>query len=140
MPENELNRFVSRGFQGVALIEGDRQGEPLLAGRSARAGQGRQKNTSSKRDFSKSDLISAVAESSSLSRAGSSKVVEQILETISNALRNGQDVKLVGFGTFSISKHGGSSGRISRPIKTDGAKSSPQPTFTAGKNLKNAVK
>lgn len=89
--------------------------------------------------MNKNDLISAVAESSGLSRNDAVKAVEGVFEAISGALKGGDEVRLVGFGTFSVAKRKASTGRNPRTGEAMEIKASVQPKFKAGKSLKDAV-
>jgi DNA-binding protein HU-beta len=80
--------------------------------------------------MNKQDLISAVAESSGLSKSDASKAVEGV---------KGDEVRLVGFGTFSVSQRKASTGRNPRTGETMTIKASTQPKFKAGKGLKDSV-
>ena len=89
--------------------------------------------------MNKNDLISAVAESSGLTRNDAVKAVEGVFEAISGALKSGDEVRLVGFGTFSVAKRKASTGRNPRTGEAMEIKASSQPKFKAGKSLKDAV-
>ncbi len=89
--------------------------------------------------MNKQDLISAVAEASSLTKTDAGKAVESVFESISGALQKGDEVRLVGFGTFSVSKRKASTGRNPRTGEAMTIKASSQPKFKAGKGLKDAV-
>ena len=89
--------------------------------------------------MNKQDLISAVAESSGLSKSDASKAVEGVFDAITGALKKGDEVRLVGFGTFSVSQRKASTGRNPRPGETMTIKASAQPKFKAGKGLKDSV-
>lgn len=89
--------------------------------------------------MNKQDLISAVADSSGLTKADASKAVEGVFDAITGALKKGDEVRLVGFGTFSVSKRKASTGRNPRTGETMTIKASTQPKFKAGKGLKDAV-
>ncbi|MDX3909954.1 MAG: HU family DNA-binding protein [Sphingobium sp.] len=89
--------------------------------------------------MNKQDLIGAVAESSGLSRSDATKAVEGIFEAVTAALKRGDEVRLVGFGTFSVSSRKASTGRNPRTGETMSIKASTQPKFRAGKSLKDAV-
>jgi DNA-binding protein HU-beta len=89
--------------------------------------------------MNKNDLISAVAESSGLSRNDAVKAVEGVFDAISGALKSGDEVRLVGFGTFSVAKRKASTGRNPRTGEAMEIKASAQPKFKAGKSLKDAV-
>ncbi|AUW58520.1 DNA-binding protein HU [Sphingobium sp. SCG-1] len=89
--------------------------------------------------MNKQDLISAVADTSGLSRSDTVKAVEGVFEAITGALKRGDEVRLVGFGTFSVSNRKASTGRNPRTGETMSIKASTQPKFRAGKGLKDAV-
>ncbi len=89
--------------------------------------------------MNKNDLISAVADSSGLSRSDATKAVEGVFAAIFAALAKGDEVRLVGFGTFSTAKRKASTGRNPRTGEAMTIKASTQPKFKAGKGLKDAV-
>lgn len=89
--------------------------------------------------MNKQDLIGTVADSSGLSKTDASRAVESVFEAISSALKKGDEVRLVGFGTFSVSKRKASTGRNPRTGEAMTIKASTQPKFKAGKGLKDAV-
>ncbi len=89
--------------------------------------------------MNKNDLISAVAETSGLSKNDASAAVEGVFDSISKSLKNGDEVRLVGFGTFSVAKRKASTGRNPRTGEPMTIKASNQPKFKAGKGLKDAV-
>ncbi len=89
--------------------------------------------------MNKNDLVAVVATAAGLSKADAGRAVDGVFSAISDALKKGDSVRLVGFGTFSVSKRAKSEGRNPRT----GAKliipASKQPKFKAGKGLKDAV-
>ncbi|OUR77046.1 DNA-binding protein HU [Alphaproteobacteria bacterium 46_93_T64] len=89
--------------------------------------------------MNKNDLIAAVAEISELGKAEAGKSVDAVLEAVSKALASGDDVRLVGFGTFSVAERKASEGRNPRTGETIQIAASKQPKFKAGKALKDAV-
>lgn len=89
--------------------------------------------------MNKQDLIGAVADSSGLSKTDAAKAVEGVFDAISGALKKGDEVRLVGFGTFSVSKRKASTGRNPRTGEAMTITASSQPKFKAGKGLKDAV-
>jgi len=89
--------------------------------------------------MNKQDLISSVADQSGLTKADASKAVEAVFDSITAALKNDDEVRLVGFGTFSVSKRKASTGRNPRTGETMEIKASTQPKFKAGKGLKDSV-
>jgi len=89
--------------------------------------------------MNKNDLIGAVADASGLSRSEAVKAVESVFDTITGALSKGDEVRLVGFGTFTVAKRKASTGRNPRTGEPMNIKASSQPKFKAGKGLKDAV-
>ena len=89
--------------------------------------------------MNKQELIGAVADMSGLGKGDASKAVEAVFDTISGSLKKGDEVRLVGFGTFSVSKRKASTGRNPRTGEPMTIKASSQPKFKAGKGLKDAV-
>ncbi len=89
--------------------------------------------------MNKQELIGTVADTSGLGKGDASKAVEAVFDAISAALKKGDEVRLVGFGTFSVSKRKASTGRNPRTGEEMTIKASNQPKFKAGKGLKDAV-
>ncbi|MEY2942107.1 MAG: hypothetical protein RLY97_121 [Pseudomonadota bacterium] len=89
--------------------------------------------------MNKNDLISAVAAASGLTKNDAAKAVEGVFDSISGALKAGDEVRLVGFGTFSVAKRKASTGRNPRTGEPMTINASSQPKFKAGKGLKDAV-
>ncbi len=94
--------------------------------------------------MNKNEYIAAVSENKALKNLGLSKsniglLVEACLETIEGALKKGEEVRLVGFGNFYVSKRSASKGRNPRTGEEIQIKASRQPKFRAGKQLKDQV-
>jgi DNA-binding protein HU-beta len=89
--------------------------------------------------MNKQELISAVADGSGLTKADAGKAVEGVFDAITGALKKGDEVRLVGFGTFSVTKRKASTGRNPRTGEPMSIKASSQPKFKAGKGLKDSV-
>lgn len=89
--------------------------------------------------MNKQDLIGQVAETAGLSKGDAVKAVEAVFDTISGALKRGDEVRLVGFGTFTVTKRKASTGRNPRTGEPMSIKASSQPKFKAGKGLKDSV-
>ena len=89
--------------------------------------------------MNKNDLVAAVAEKADLSRADAGKAVDGVFEAIEGALKSGDEVRLIGFGTFSVAERAASQGRNPRTGEPIQIKASKQPKFKAGKGLKDAV-
>ena len=89
--------------------------------------------------MNKADLVEVVARSAGLSKSASEKAVDGAIGAITSALRKGQSVTLVGFGTFRVGKRQARVGRnpqTGAEIRIQAAK---VPKFSAGKALKDAV-
>ena len=89
--------------------------------------------------MNKQELIGQVADTTGLSRSDATKAVEGVFDVIGSALKRGDEVRLVGFGTFSCSQRKASTGRNPRTGEPMEIKASAQPKFKAGKGLKDAV-
>jgi len=89
--------------------------------------------------MNKQDLVSAVADSAGLSKADAAKAVEGVFDAVTGSLKKGGEVRLVGFGTFSVSRRKESTGRNPRTGEPMIIKASNVPKFKAGKALKDAV-
>jgi DNA-binding protein HU-beta len=90
-------------------------------------------------EMNKQELIGNVAETTGLSRGDATRAVEGVFDAITSALKKGDEVRLVGFGTFSCSKRKASTGRNPRTGEPMQIKESTQPKFKAGKVLKDSV-
>jgi DNA-binding protein HU-beta len=87
----------------------------------------------------KADLVDAIAENADLSKAAASRALDAVLNQITSALQTGDQVALVGFGTFAVKERSARTGRnpqTGAEMKIPAAK---VPKFTAGKALKDAV-
>ncbi len=89
--------------------------------------------------MNKNDLVSAVAGSTGLSKSDTAKAVDGVFNAISSSLSEGTEVRLVGFGTFSVSHRKATTGRNPRTGEAIQIPASNQPKFKAGKGLKSAV-
>jgi DNA-binding protein HU-beta len=87
----------------------------------------------------KQELIAVVADRTGLPRADAARAVETMLDTIQEQLTKGKEVRLVGFGSFSVGKRKASVGRNPRTGEPMNIKSTAQPKFRPGKVLKDAV-
>ena len=89
--------------------------------------------------MNKAELIDAVAQSADLSKASASRAVDGFVSAITGALQKGDQVALVGFGTFSVKARAARTGRNPRTGEAIQIKASNNPGFKAGKALKEAV-
>ncbi|MEO7623352.1 MAG: HU family DNA-binding protein [Gallionella sp.] len=89
--------------------------------------------------MNKSDLVDAIAKSAEISKAAAARALDATVETIKKALKKGDSVSLVGFGTFKVGKRAARNGRNPRTGATIKIKAAKVPKFSAGKGLKDAV-
>ncbi len=89
--------------------------------------------------MNKNDLVEVVAEKAGLSKADATKAIDAVFEGITETLTKGEDVRLVGFGTFDVSNRAATEGRNPRTGEKIQIPASKQPKFKAGKGLKYAV-
>jgi DNA-binding protein HU-beta len=89
--------------------------------------------------MNKSDLVDAIADSAGLSKADAGRALDAVVDTVTAALKGGDAVSLVGFGTFSVRDRAARTGRNPRTGETIQIKASKNPAFKAGKALKDAV-
>jgi DNA-binding protein HU-beta len=87
----------------------------------------------------KSELIDAIADSADLSKAAAGRALDAAVEAVKKALKKGDMVTLVGFGSFYIGKRAARTGRNPRTGATIKIKAAKVPKFRAGKALKDAV-
>lgn len=89
--------------------------------------------------MNKSDLVDAIAKSADMSKAAAGRALDAAVDSIKKALKKGDTVSLVGFGTFKVGKRAARNGRNPRTGETIKIKAAKVPKFTAGKGLKDAV-
>ncbi len=89
--------------------------------------------------MNKNDLVTVVASAAGLSKADAAKAVDGIFTAICDALKKGDEVRLVGFGTFAVAERAQSEGRNPRTGQKITIPASKQPKFKACKGLKDAV-
>ncbi len=89
--------------------------------------------------MNKQELIDAIAESADLSKASAGRALDATLESIRNALKKGDTISLVGFGTFCTGKREARTGRNPRTGDAIDIKAAKVPKFRAGKALKDAI-
>ncbi|WP_106477021.1 nucleoid-associated protein HU-beta [Phytohalomonas tamaricis] len=89
--------------------------------------------------MNKSELIEAIAASADIPKAAASRALDAMIDSVTDSLKKGDSVALVGFGTFDVKERAARTGRnpqTGKPIQIDAAK---VPSFKAGKALKDAV-
>jgi len=87
----------------------------------------------------KAELIDRMAASADISKAAAARALDGMLDSVTEALRDSEQVVLVGFGTFSVKERAARQGRnpqTGEPIRIEAAK---VPSFKAGKALKDAI-
>ncbi len=89
--------------------------------------------------MNKQEMIDAIAADTGMSKADATSALEATLSTIKKALKKGDEVRLVGFGTFAVSDRAATTGRNPRTGEEIKIPASKQPKFKAGKELKDAV-
>ena len=89
--------------------------------------------------MNKSDLVDAIATSAGISKASAGRALDGAIEAIKGALKKGEEVSLVGFGSFSVDERAGRVGRNPRTGEAITIKAAKVPKFRAGKGLKDAV-
>lgn len=89
--------------------------------------------------MNKTELIDAVADEAEVSKAEAGRAVDAVISSITKALKKGDTVTLVGFGTFQVRKRAARTGRNPKTGDTIKIAASKNPAFKAGKALKDAV-
>ncbi|MGD9583612.1 MAG: HU family DNA-binding protein [Lysobacterales bacterium] len=89
--------------------------------------------------MNKTDLINTIADNAELSKADAGRALEALIKVVKKALKSGDTVAIVGFGTFSVRKRAARTGRNPQTGATLKIKASKSPGFKAGKALKDAV-
>ncbi|MEG2359731.1 HU family DNA-binding protein [Acinetobacter sp.] len=89
--------------------------------------------------MNKSELIDAIADKGGLSKADAGKALDAAIASVTEALKAGDSVTLVGFGTFSVKERAARTGRNPQTGATLEIKASKVPSFKAGKGLKDSV-
>ena len=87
----------------------------------------------------KSELIDAIAASADIPKAAASRALDAVIESVTGALKAGESVVLVGFGTFSVKDRAARTGRNPQTGKAISIAAAKIPGFKAGKALKDAV-
>ncbi len=90
--------------------------------------------------MNKSELVDRIAAGAGLSKADAQRALDATIESISKALKKGDTVSLIGFGTFSVKERAARTGRNPATGETINIKASKTPSFKAGKGFKDAIK
>ena len=89
--------------------------------------------------MNKSELVSAIAKEADVTKEVASKTLDATIASVTKALKSGDAVTLVGFGTFQVKERSAREGRNPKTGETIQIKASNVPSFKAGKGLKEAV-
>lgn len=87
----------------------------------------------------KTDLVAAIAEKAEISKKDADKALAAFIETVTDALAEGDKVQLIGFGTFEVRARAGRTGINPRTKETITIEASKTPVFKAGQAFKAAV-
>ena len=89
--------------------------------------------------INKTELVAAVAEQAGLSRKDAEAAVKAFTDVVADALKNGDKIQLVGFGTFEVSERAAREGRNPKTGESMKIEACKTPKFKAGKALKDLV-
>lgn len=89
--------------------------------------------------MNKTELIEAIAASADIPKTTANKALDAVIDSITNALKSGDSVVLVGFGTFAVKERAARTGRNPKTREEIAIPASKVPGFKAGKALKDAV-
>lgn len=89
--------------------------------------------------MNKSDLVDVIAESGGVSKSIGGKILDKLLEAITHALKKGEDVALIGFGTFKVNNRKARTGRNPKTGEVLQIPESKVVAFKVGKGLKDAI-
>ena len=89
--------------------------------------------------MNKAELIEAMAEAGDISKAAAGRALDGLVDAVTGALKDGDQVSLIGFGTFSVRDRAARTGRNPQTGATINIAASKNPAFKAGKALKDAV-
>jgi DNA-binding protein HU-beta len=128
MVENRSARFIESSSAGITYDDSESTGPNLFSRTTVVSAQGKGRG----RDW----LIGEVAGAAGMSKRQASKAVEAMLGAIAHALKSGNEVRLTGFGTFTVQKKEASV-RKSRAMSKVSARGG-QPTFIASKELRGS--
>lgn len=90
--------------------------------------------------MNKTELIAAIAEKSGLSKKDADKALAAFIDTVTETLKSGDKIQLVGFGNFEVKERGERMGRNPQTKETIKIAASKAPVFKAGKAFKDAIK
>lgn len=89
--------------------------------------------------MNKSEMIDAIAEGADISKAAAGRALDAMIDAVTDTLKNGDTVNLIGFGTFEVRDRKARTGRNPQTGATIQIAAAKSPAFKAGKALKDAV-
>lgn len=89
--------------------------------------------------MNKTELVAAIAEKAQITRKDADAALKAFTDVVSDELKKGEKIQLVGFGTFEVSERPAREGRNPRTCETMTIAASKQPKFKPGKALKDAI-
>ena len=89
--------------------------------------------------MNKNELVAAVAEEAGLTKVDAAKAVDAFVAYVTAALKKGEEIRLIGFGTFAVSKRAATTARNPRTGETVKVPAKKQAKFKAGKTLQDAL-
>lgn len=89
--------------------------------------------------MNKAELVAAIADQTELSRKDAEKALKAFVDVVTEELKKGEKIQLVGFGTFEVSERAAREGRNPQTKETIQIPASKSPKFKAGKALKDAL-
>ncbi|MES9904170.1 MAG: HU family DNA-binding protein [Sedimenticola sp.] len=89
--------------------------------------------------MNKTELVDAMADAADISKAAAGRALDGLIDGITEALKNGDQVSVIGFGSFTVRERAARTGRNPQTGATIQIKASKNPAFKAGKALKDAV-
>ncbi|MCU0243112.1 MAG: HU family DNA-binding protein [Vicinamibacteria bacterium] len=90
--------------------------------------------------MNKAELVTIIAKDASLTKTDVTKVLDALIDTVTRSLKKNERVTLVGFGTFGVSKRKARTGRNPQTLEPIKIAARRVPKFTAGKELKAAIR
>jgi DNA-binding protein HU-beta len=129
-----IDGFAKHGLDSTAVAH--QSAKFLIRATNASSSQFQKKGVLT---VNKNDLIAEVSTETGLSKGDAARAVDAVFDSITKSLKKGTEVRLVGFGTFVVTKRAASEGRNPRTGEKIKIPASKQPKFKAGKALKDAV-
>jgi DNA-binding protein HU-beta len=89
--------------------------------------------------MNKSELVDAMADAADISKSSAARALDAFTDSIAAALKNGDTVSIIGFGTFTVKERAARTGRNPQTGESIQIAASKNPSFKAGKALKDAI-